>query len=448
MMGETIHAIIISSTNDATIGKGSNINHTKIVKELKTIGKNIDYKVKLYPLTGLTGSEITVKNINTTINRVNCSSNDIIIFWYSGHGLNDPNSDYPVFLINHQKTKLRLDRVHSRLLDKGSRFVLTVGDCCNLGGRLPRNTKCSSQYDYIDDVDVALVKKNYIKLFKNLKGGVIARSSQKGEYSHYSGDIGGLFTYSLLDAFSYVTKLETAEDEIAIWNDVVKYSNCMTVKMANLISKQQNPIIELNINQKENASTQLTDIYTVQKGDKSLYNISLKYKITDTERQKWIEAVCEKHNITTGEFRVGMELNLNKSFLYEKKEEIIQTAVLKIPKNIDDYIIKYVVNKNETLSEIANKLNIPEEQKELWILWFTNKYQISPTELKADAEYEFPNMNVVTLYKVENNNVFDDLTEKYDVPQSEYATWVTKQKEINKLTDYNLSKNTVLIIAN
>jgi LysM repeat protein len=252
----------------------------------------------------------------------------------------------------------------------------------------------------------------------------------------------------LLDAFSYVTKLETAEDEIAIWNDVVKYSNCMTVKMANLISKQQNPIIELNINQKENASTQLTDIYTVQKGDKSLYNISLKYKITDTERQKWIEAVCEKHNITTGEFRVGMELNLNKSFLYEKKEEIIQTAVLKIPKNIDDYIIKYVVNKNETLSEIANKLNIPEEQKELWILWFTNKYQISPTELKADAEYEFPNMNVVTLYKVENNNVFDDLTEKYDVPQSEYATWVTKQKEINKLTDYNLSKNTVLIIAN
>jgi hypothetical protein len=446
-VGETIHAIVISSTNDGTIGKGSSINHTKIIKELKTIGKHINYKVKLYPLIG---SKVTVKNINTMINRVNCTSNDIIIFWYSGHGLNDPNSNYPIFLINHQRTKLRLDKVHNKLLNKGSRFVLTVGDCCNLGGRTPKNGKCKNQYDYIDDVDDELVKTNYIKLFKNVKGDVITRSSQKGEYSHYSDDIGGLFTYSLLDAFSYITKSEESENEIAIWNEVSKYANCMTVKMANMLSKQQNPIVELNITQKESEPIQLTDIYIVQEDDKSLYGISIKYNISDTERKKWIEAVCKNNNIIPEELRIGMKLNLNKNFLYkeEKEEEVIQTAIFKIPKNMDNYIIKYVVNKNETLNEIADKLNVPKEQKELWILWFTNKYQINPTELKADNEYTFPNMSKVTLHKVQNNNVFDDLTQKYGVSQVEYASWIKRQMKINELTNPNLPKNTILIIEN
>lgn len=307
----TLHGIVISQTNDYTIGEGCQINHKRIKETLTDISKKIDYKLILNELKA---KDVSVTNISKLISKIKPDTADIIVFWYSGHGSNVGKNKYPNFLIGGSVTKLNILNIHKELISKKARFVLTVGDCCNLGGKFPEKSNCQAREELFDEVDFKQQIKNANSLF-GLQGDILAISSKQGEYSYYNGFLGGFFSYSLLKS---ITNNVQFENDTLTWTNVSSNSICLTSKMIKSVGKQQNPYLTINITQSQigNITSTNEETYIVQEEDTGIWQIITKKLNVPREQQpKYYKSLIKLNNLEKNPnyIEVGQILKLPKT---------------------------------------------------------------------------------------------------------------------------------------
>jgi hypothetical protein len=138
------YLIIIANTNDPTIGKSSQKDVAGISETFATLTRQAG--IQLVPVI-VSGDAFNIGNTQRVIDTIKPSANDILFFYYTGHGFRYTNdvSKYPRISFRTNNVQLRsennlaVEDVYKRLLAKRARVTIVISDCCNekLGASVP-----------------------------------------------------------------------------------------------------------------------------------------------------------------------------------------------------------------------------------------------------------------------------------------------------------------------
>lgn len=232
VIGQTFHSIIFANTENRGIGASVSVDLKRMGLEMTTIAKSIGYTLKKYYYYG--GPEnFNYSNLDKVLQGLSCSSDDIVFFYYSGHGgrFIDEKTRFPEMCLfpndEDPASFYPLHDVYSRILKKKPRLTIVMGDLCN------SLMKGSANNDNTASKGATILSKGtcdvYRNLFLNAKGGLIAASSEpkyssscyifeeNGNWYH----AGGYFTHSFLCVLQYfVTQNEDVSWEALMENTI------------------------------------------------------------------------------------------------------------------------------------------------------------------------------------------------------------------------------------
>ncbi len=203
-IAQTIHTIIACNTIDNSIGVGMTSDMRNMRNAIQIIVSTLDCE---YEEQVFDGPVCTRENVTNYINNMTVERNDVIIFFYGGHGthaMNNANDPWPQMCMNTNIESLFMPvaSVEKLLSAKHPQLSIILTNCCNkeqsgvtVKPLYAQSTGPTMQSDY----NAAAFK----KLFLDSKGIVMMTSSKLGQYS-WCGPNGGLFTNYLLDVLDAV----------------------------------------------------------------------------------------------------------------------------------------------------------------------------------------------------------------------------------------------------
>ena len=230
MHAQSIHFICFADTDDEKIGQGVSKDVNKMMNFVMTLATSLDMEERLQPAIVMMGRDCNSTNLNSIIKEFTCGPQDIVIFYYSGHGARSVNdkSDFPQMCLgsNNQSNYVPLEHVRDAIVKKGPRLCMILGDCCNSYSRsvLPKENvlMAASEPTRLGPEQTGLKK-----LFLETSGSVISSGSQKGEYSWSNSADGGYFTNGFLHEIeSYTSSSRSNYD----WNELMGRVRSRVVK--------------------------------------------------------------------------------------------------------------------------------------------------------------------------------------------------------------------------
>ncbi len=181
----TLHAIILADTDDRTIGKSTAIDLQKITKLAQKIQYYTGLKLNDHQIYG---NKLTYDGVMTILENLPVKANDVVLFYYAGHGYNPGNGEkWP--RMHLKDYDLPLSAVFEEIQQKAPRLFLVIADTCNKhsSGKL-----ILSQTREIENQQTQ--PRNYKRLFLDSRGYIIASGAKPGQYSWSNSQTGGFFT--------------------------------------------------------------------------------------------------------------------------------------------------------------------------------------------------------------------------------------------------------------
>jgi len=138
------------------------------------------------------------RNIRSALQGLSPGKNDVVVFYYSGHGIRQSTdlSPLPTLACDDpddpaaaEEPKLTLQDVVRSLAFKDSRLAIIIADTCNYPIQLPPEYRAAMLQ--------APVAQAYRRLFLESAGVIVIDSASPGEFSWYTAD-GGRFTTKLI----------------------------------------------------------------------------------------------------------------------------------------------------------------------------------------------------------------------------------------------------------
>lgn len=243
------HAILFADTNDANIGKTTELDLSRVssmlIETQSSLQGEMEFKYYIYP-----GKYCSPENLRRVLNGINISSQDVVFFYYSGHGTRSMNdkSDYPQMCLglgaSRQSEMVSVEGFDMEIAKKKPRLRFTISDCCNsIGENISPKLEISKGASVVSNQ----AKANYRKLFLEKFGNVIVTSSRKGETSACNLQIGGFFTFSLM----YVME-QAVKQNVTDWDVIMKGTYDSTV---NVSDGDMHPVYSVQIYNKPTAAS-------------------------------------------------------------------------------------------------------------------------------------------------------------------------------------------------
>ena len=190
----TFHFIYFSDTNDSEVGKSSEeANRYFINNFIPLIQKHTGMAIKKYICYG---SDFARSKLNGVLSSLSTNSDDVIFFYYTGHGYNNGTNDFPVLTLGlrsddiNTRTKSLLS-IYNTLRAKPHRLLFVGAEACNAVYQT-RQVKGN----YTAGYDVFEGENTKIRtLFRESSGDYLISSSKKGQKSFCP--LGGLGYFSL-----------------------------------------------------------------------------------------------------------------------------------------------------------------------------------------------------------------------------------------------------------
>ncbi len=187
---QTLHTIIMVNKEEPNREVDRTADFNKMTTFWKDIASSLGYR---HNLKQYSGSAFTAANALTAIDNLLVSPNDIVVFYYSGHGANWDNDEWPH--LSYKDRNYSQSAIYSKLKTKASnaKLILCIGDCCNMDSEGNRREK--KTYATFDPI---LTK----QLFTDFEGhrGYIISASIRGQYSYSDLKNGALFGIGLRQA--------------------------------------------------------------------------------------------------------------------------------------------------------------------------------------------------------------------------------------------------------
>lgn len=215
---QTIHWLTFIDTKDENVGEidilGRKVLYGRYINLINAALATKGYSAKIYDYYD---SRLTPENCKAAVQNLRCQQNDIIMFYYIGHGgraINDKSTVYPQMCLGqfYNERMVPLDWVYDQLKSKGARLSVTIGMCCNSESR-GLTSKIAPQFSpnngntYMTDTEAARIQ----ELCLNYKGNVLVTSASPGQTSGCAeSNLGYFDTYTnvLVHAFDALQKGE------------------------------------------------------------------------------------------------------------------------------------------------------------------------------------------------------------------------------------------------
>lgn len=224
---QTLHALIFVNEKEVgrEVDRQQDLNNMySFWKEIaSTLGYTFNYSIN-------SDTKFTSTRANALIANLNVNNNDIVVFYYSGHGHNDETNIWPSLAFKDKSygemnIMKAIKKVNSR-----AKLTLCIADCCNKQARYRSNI--SNSY--------ASSPNAIKKLFTGFKGkkSIIMSASKQGQFSWSDLRYGAYFGISLRQAIYNVSY------ESATWDKVLDNARNLTYKYS---ENKQTP--QFNISQ-------------------------------------------------------------------------------------------------------------------------------------------------------------------------------------------------------
>jgi hypothetical protein len=244
---QTFHAIIFADTDDPQIGHSVEHDFDMMQNEIVAIANAIGMKIDMHPNSG---NKANKENLLTVLQNLRCEPEDIVFFYYSGHGGRaiDDRSKFPQITFNpYDSEAYPLHKVDEIIASKHPKFRIVMGDLCNsVSSGLTVKREMGSGKSIIKS-DPATV---YYNLFKNIKGSIIVASSKAGETSAALEE-GGAFTLCFLNELGKMVSGNHQPD----WKTLMENTKTVTVQVA-----RHTPVFDINITSGSGSSQSMAPI--------------------------------------------------------------------------------------------------------------------------------------------------------------------------------------------
>ncbi len=229
-----IHFIVVAATDDPRIGSSVAKDVTNFYSQIKDVSTFLNVPL-VY--TEIKGSKFGKSSVETALNNLKPGTNDIVIFYYSGHGYsNEKNTSqaYPQFDLRQSRfdditvATLNASDVYNKIKAKNARLNLVITDCCNsnLGLLKPEGKNFAQTAKSL----MSWEKSFCYDLFMKSKGSILATAAKKGQYAYGNTDLGGYFTSNIITAMEkYLSKFQNASPT---WQQIIAEAQTATVSLS------------------------------------------------------------------------------------------------------------------------------------------------------------------------------------------------------------------------
>jgi hypothetical protein len=229
--------ISIANTLDSAIGAGCKKDLNNVSPLFKRIPFELDLTLKEITVLGPTFSKQTVLD---AINSIQPKKQDIVVFYYSGHGFSykddnkvkfpqlDLRSNPPV---NDEKTirasTRNIGEIFEMIKSKGARLNLVIGDCCNTEVDFYR--KWPNPIQVTREPAVAPNRIEMANLFLKRRANILMSAADKEQYAVVDDLLGSLFTYQFSDKL--IAALWGKANNVT-WEYIIEQTNIATLNMS------------------------------------------------------------------------------------------------------------------------------------------------------------------------------------------------------------------------
>jgi len=231
----TLHLVIVANTNDPDIGTSCMLDKDRTLKMFSDLAEFMGIKLNAQTIFG---NDYNIQNVRNAVTGLKPSPQDIVIFYYSGHGFsNNDKYQYPYISLRSksfqslEENAINVEEIYNLIKQKGAKVSLVMSDCCNT---LPETTAAvSGEVALTRSSSLGWSLNNCLQLFlPPAPVAILMTAAQKGEMSAGNNSYGGFFTYnfrtSLLNFLS-----PTHEFTGVSWKKLIDEAQAQTIKKAN-----------------------------------------------------------------------------------------------------------------------------------------------------------------------------------------------------------------------
>lgn len=234
-----LYAILIGDCLTEDIREASNLDLTNMFAEIDKIAQSGGYQLHVKTLNC---QRPCARKVVRALKALHPTEDDVVIFYYSGHGYRTSASNqWPNLSFAIERVGLSFSDVIQVISEKKAGFSLILADCCNWPiprDNAPSEIKIKSVQAILDEG----VRRNYCRLFGELKGVVAIASSRAGQPSYCTAD--GSF-YSM--CFVKALQKSVSADQISDWNEILRFAARELQGMLQPFSLAQDPVLSLKI---------------------------------------------------------------------------------------------------------------------------------------------------------------------------------------------------------
>jgi len=240
----TFRVIVACNTGDDRIGNSCSMDMRHINQLLSDLSRaaNIRYEIKTF-----SGSTCTRDAVSEYISNLPVDSDDVVLFYYSGHGthaVNNQEDPFPQMCMNTNVQSLfyPVSNLKRQIAAKQPRLMLIFTDCCN---KEQEGVSVKPFFDILlegKQYDVDAIR----KLLFGYSGSVTMTSSKLGQYSFCDIRRGGYFTNRFVDAMNAVSQGYLDPD----WSLICKKIRDRVSAIEYRDGMKQEPYYEINISSK------------------------------------------------------------------------------------------------------------------------------------------------------------------------------------------------------
>lgn len=246
-----MHLLIVADTLDGSIGKAVAIDINRVTELFSSINSYLGIKLNT---TILAGKSFGKTSTESALAKLRPAPNDIVIFYYSGHGFRIPEKPraFPNMKLKNVKTprtayrdslawakasrtanisqSMNIADIFQTITKKGARMNLVISDCCNddifsvnFKSTKPSGTKSSN---------IKWSEQNLRALFLDpTPMSILATACTETETSASQADFGSFYTYFLKSSLE--THCSILKNKVS-WDQVLKQANAQTtIKASN-----------------------------------------------------------------------------------------------------------------------------------------------------------------------------------------------------------------------
>lgn len=226
-MSQTIHFIMFADTEEQE-ARATNLETLRYFQN--TFIRNIkNYSGRTVSANYYFGyANYTKEKLKSVISELQANSDDIIFFFYAGHGYNDGNNQYPCLALgrdgdNVPKRSIPMIDVYNLLDQKPHRLLLVVAESCN--------EEYITQPRYGNGGGIfgpSQISQEKMKTLFNQTGNYIASSSIKGQSSNFIKGDRGFFTAAFCASLLKVVSVNCTDSPT--WENVFSRTTSATTK--------------------------------------------------------------------------------------------------------------------------------------------------------------------------------------------------------------------------